>query len=57
MPTLDLTLTIEQDFKLAQITADAEKLSPEQCREMLIEVARQLMIKDNIIRQLIRCQP
>jgi hypothetical protein len=57
MPTLDLTLTFEQDFKLAQITADAEKLSPEQCREMLVEVARQLMIKDNIIRQLMRCQP
>jgi hypothetical protein len=57
MPPLDLTLTIEQDFRLAQITADAEKLPPEQCREMLIEVARQLMIKDNIIRQLMRCHP
>jgi hypothetical protein len=57
MPPLDLTLTIEQDFRLAQIAVDAEKLSPEQCRGMLVEVARQLMIKDNIIRQLMRCQP
>jgi hypothetical protein len=56
MPILDLTLTMEQDFHLAKIAAEVENLSPEQCRELLLEVARQLMIKDNITRQLMRCR-
>jgi hypothetical protein len=50
MAPLELKLSIEQKFRLAQLTIDAQQLSIDDCREI-----RQILVKENIIRQLVRC--
>jgi Phycobilisome degradation protein nblA len=54
MNTLALELTLEQQFSLKQYENQVARSSPEQSRELLIEVLRQLRIKDNVIRSMIR---
>jgi len=49
-----LSLTLEQEFKLALSTKQSKSLSPEQLRTFLVELMRQNMIKDNIIKDLLR---
>ncbi|MEB3177483.1 MAG: NblA/ycf18 family protein [Nostocaceae cyanobacterium] len=49
-----LTLTLEQEFNLKLYEEMAKKLSKEQAQEYLLEVLRQLMIKDNFLKQLMR---
>ena len=49
-----LSLTIEQQFQLRRYTEEAKTLSGDDAREYLLELARQLMIKDNVIKQLMK---
>lgn len=51
---LPLQLTIEQEFNLKLYTEQARQLSAEQAQDMLIEVMRQTMIKDNVLRHLMK---
>lgn len=51
---LPLSLTIEQEFQLNVYTTQAKRLSAEQAQELLIEVLRQNMIKDNMVKHLIK---
>jgi len=46
-------LTIEQQFKLQSIKNDIEKASREQLQEMMIDLTKMLMVKDNVIRSLL----
>jgi hypothetical protein len=49
-----LHLTIEQEFQLKICAEQARSLTAEQAQEMLLELMRQTMIKDNVVRHLIK---
>jgi hypothetical protein len=51
---IPLTLTIEQEFNLKVYEDQVLSLSQDQAKEYLLEVMRQLMIKDNVIRHLLK---
>lgn len=46
-------LTLEQQFAMRRYQDAARKMSREQAIELLLEATRQLMIKSNIIRQML----
>jgi Phycobilisome degradation protein nblA len=54
MNTLALELSLEQQFSLYQYENQVKKLSSQETQKLLIDVLRQLMVKDNVIRSLIR---
>lgn len=47
-------LTLEQEFKLKVYSDELRKLNQRQSQKHLIEVLKQMMLKDNIIKYLIR---
>jgi hypothetical protein len=49
-----LQLTLPQQFQLRRYQDEVKGLSEEESREYLLELARQLMIKDNVIRHLMK---
>jgi hypothetical protein len=51
-PSLDLTL--EQQFQMRLIQESAEQMNREQMKELLVQIAQLLMMKDNIIRDLVK---
>ncbi|MBO3463991.1 NblA/ycf18 family protein [Aetokthonos hydrillicola Thurmond2011] len=57
LPTLkrqDFELTMEQQFRLVRYTQQVEEIPPEKLRAILLEILRQLMIKNNLLRALVR---
>lgn len=50
----DCELTLEQQFMLVRYTQAVNEISPEELRTTLLEIARQLMVKENMIRSLMR---
>lgn len=51
---LPLDLSLEQQFNLKMYQDQVKALSQEQAQEVLLEVVRQMMIKDNVIRHLMK---
>jgi hypothetical protein len=49
-----LQLSLEQRFSAKMQESQVRELSREQAQEMLLELMRQLMIKDNVIRYLMK---
>jgi hypothetical protein len=49
-----LQLTLPQQFQLRRYQDEVKGLSGEESREYLLELARQLMIKDNVIKHLMK---
>ena len=47
-------LSLEQQFKLEVLKEDAKKLTKEQAQDYLIEIFRQMMVKDNLMRDLMK---
>lgn len=47
-------LTLEQQFQLAVLSKDIEHMSLDQAKEYLIEAFRQMMVKDNLCRNLFK---
>ena len=47
-------LTLEQQFQLEVIRKDIENMSLEQAKEYLFEAFRQMMVKDNLCRNLFK---
>ncbi|MGI0494970.1 hypothetical protein ACN4EG_24560 [Alkalinema pantanalense CENA528] len=47
-------LSVEQQFSIRSFEVNSYNLSEEQMRELLLEISRQLLIKDNVIRHLIK---
>jgi Phycobilisome degradation protein nblA len=56
MKPIQLELSLEQQFSLRQSETAVAKLSQAQAQEFLIEVLHQLVVKDNLIRSLIKSQ-
>lgn len=54
MKFISLELPLEQQFQLRLLAESAENMSREQAIKLLVEMSRLLMIKDHIIRQLVR---
>ncbi|WP_017326221.1 NblA/ycf18 family protein [Synechococcus sp. PCC 7336] len=46
-------LSMEQQFKLRVLSEQVQRLSREQAQEYLMEVMRQMMVKDNIVKNLL----
>ena len=47
-------LTLEQEFSLRKIATQAKALSHQQAQELIVELQRQMMMKDNLYKQLIK---
>jgi hypothetical protein len=47
-------LSMEQQFNIRAIELNTLSLSADQLRELLVEISRQLIVKDNVIRHLIK---
>eukprot|EP00177_Eucheuma_denticulatum_P004478 GFKZ01008142.1.p1 GENE.GFKZ01008142.1~~GFKZ01008142.1.p1 ORF type:complete len:152 (-),score=23.64 GFKZ01008142.1:469-924(-) len=45
-------LTLAQQLLLKQYEDQVERMSTEECRNLAIEIARQMMVKDNILKQI-----
>ena len=54
MDVLALELSLEQQFHLKKYEHQVTDLSQKQAQEFLVEAFRQLMIKDNAIRSLMK---
>ncbi|MEG4802069.1 NblA/ycf18 family protein [Microcoleus sp. ARI1-B5] len=51
---ISLELTMEQQFKLKVYIEQTKLLSSEEARILLVEMMRQNMIKDNVIKNLLK---
>jgi hypothetical protein len=51
---LPIELTLEQQFNLRVYQQQVQSLSQEQAQEFLIEVLRQLMLKDNLVKHMLK---
>ena len=47
-------LSMEQQFKLHVLSQEVQQMSREQAQQYLIEVLRQMMVKDNVVKKLIK---
>ena len=47
-------LTLEQQCKLRLLTQQVQELSHSQSQEYLIEAFRQMMVKDNLVKHLLK---
>jgi len=47
-------LSLEQQFKLQILERDIENLNLEQAKEYLLEAFRQIMVKENICKEMIK---
>lgn len=48
------SLSMEQQFKLKVLQDQVQGLSLEQAQEYVIEVMRQMMVKDNLVKHLLK---
>jgi Phycobilisome degradation protein nblA len=51
---LPMTLSLEQQFNLKIYEEQVRNMSAEQSQTFLIEVMRQLMVKENIVKHLMK---
>ncbi|MGB3767948.1 MAG: NblA/ycf18 family protein [Phormidesmis sp.] len=47
-------LSLEQEFKLQIVKDQVTGLSLEQAQEYVVEVMRQMMVKDNLVKHLLK---
>jgi pimeloyl-CoA synthetase len=45
---------MEQQFKLQVLTQQVEQLSREEAQKYLLELLRQMMVKDNVVKELLK---
>lgn len=48
------SLSVEQQFKLKVVQDQVKGLSLEQAQEYVVEVMRQMMVKDNLVKHLLK---
>lgn len=57
MESSSFELTLEQQFQMRLMEQSAQQMTREQMQDLLIQSARLLMLKDNVIRDLMKtCQ-
>jgi len=47
-------LTVEQEFNLRKVADQTKVLSLQEAQDLIVEMQRQMMIKDNLFKQLIK---
>ncbi|MEH2404763.1 MAG: NblA/ycf18 family protein [Nostoc sp.] len=47
-------LTLEQQFRLQNLKDQVKNLNQEEAQEFLLEVLRQMMVKDNLVKHLLK---
>lgn len=47
-------LTLEQQFRLQSLKEQVQHLSREEAQSYLVEVLRQMMVKDNLVKHLLK---
>lgn len=52
-----IELSIEQEFELEKLRRDAEKASPKQLTDLLINATRLLMLKNNFLIEVLKKAP
>jgi Phycobilisome degradation protein nblA len=50
-------LTLEQQFEMRRMQNEVKGMSREQALELLVQASRLLMVKENVIRNLIKQAP
>ena len=51
---LPARLSMEQEFKLQVLREQVKSLNQEQAQEYLLELFRQMMVKDNLVKHLLK---
>lgn len=54
LPELSLELTLEQQFQMRIMEEQVVGMPQQQMQELLLQASRLLMVKDNVIRSLIK---
>lgn len=54
LPEISLELTLEQQFQMRLIEEQVAIMTREQATELLLQASRLLMLKDNVIRSLVK---
>lgn len=54
MDSSSFELNLEQEFQMRLMEESVDKLSREQMQDLLIQASRLLMVKENMIRYLLR---
>lgn len=54
MDSSSFELSLEQQFQMRLMEQSAQQMTREQMQNLLIQAARLLMLKDNVIRDLIK---
>lgn len=49
-----ISLSLEQEFILKTHEKNIKNLSNQQCQELILDLLRQMMIKDNLIKSMIK---
>ena len=49
-----VNLSLEQEFNLKVFAERVQSLTPQQAKEFLVELNRQMMIRDNLYRDLLK---
>ena len=52
--TMPGNLSMEQQFKLKVLQDQVQNLSLEQAQDYVVEVMRQMMVKDNLVKHLLK---
>ncbi|MEH2420171.1 MAG: NblA/ycf18 family protein [Nostoc sp.] len=51
---LPVELTLEQQFRLQNLKDQIKNLNQQEAQEFLLEVLRQMMVKDNLVKHLLK---
>lgn len=54
MDPTSFNLTMEQQFQMRLVEQSARNMTREQALELLVDASRLLMVKDNVIRDLLK---
>lgn len=54
MDNSSFELSLEQQFQMRLMEQSAQKMTREQMQDLLVQSARLLMLKDNVIRDLLK---
>jgi hypothetical protein len=54
MNTSSFQLSLEQDFQMRLMERSMQEMSKEQLQDMLLQIVRLMLVKENIIRDLVK---
>lgn len=52
LPPLNLELSMEQQFKISELTYLVEKSPPDELKKLIVDIYRQKLMTDNVVKSL-----